>query len=45
MIRPQLFQTVEPNIATIVMIITYQAEDRELVTARQPCSNLNSDRF
>jgi hypothetical protein len=35
MTRPQLFQTVEPNAASIITLVTYQAEDSELVAVRQ----------
>ena len=35
MTRPQLFQTVEPNAASIITLVTYQAEDSALVAVRQ----------
>jgi len=35
MSRPQLFQQAEPNPAAVVTIVTFQAQDREMVMARQ----------
>ena len=35
MSRPQLFQQVEPNFGVVVTIVTYQADDHDLVIARQ----------
>jgi len=35
MSRSQLFQQAEPNPAAVVTIVTFQAQDREMVMARQ----------
>jgi len=35
MSHPQLFQQVEPNFGAVVTIVTYQADDHDLVIARQ----------
>jgi hypothetical protein len=35
MSRPQLFQQADPNLSVVVTIVTSQAQDHELVMARQ----------
>jgi hypothetical protein len=35
MLQPQLFQQAEPNLSTVVTIVTFQAQDRDLVLAQQ----------